>query len=233
MLKKLVKTFSRILLKIVILFLIITIAIVVLYRFVNPPITPLMAIRYFESNDVNKTINKKWRNYDSISQHMALAVIAAEDQKFLEHNGFDLDAIKYAVINNLAGKGMKGASTISQQVAKNAFLWPSRTWFRKVLEAYFTTLIELFWTKKRILEVYLNVAEMGDGIYGAETASRFYFNKSSTKLTRDEAALIAAVLPNPRTMSPSKPSSHVLKRKKWIVQQMNFLGGISSLNFSN
>jgi len=128
---------------------------------------------------------------------------------------------------------MKGASTISQQVAKNAFLWPSRSWFRKGLEAYFTTLIEFFWSKKRILEVYLNVVEMGDGIYGAETASRFYFNKSSTKLTRDEAALIAAVLPSPRIMSPSKPSSHVLKRKKWIVQQMNFLGGISSLNFSN
>src|ERR1700758_1932113 len=154
----------RVLLKFILCFFVVTITWVIVYRFVNPPITPLMVIRYFESGSKNKSINKKWKDYEHISENMALAVIAAEDQNFFEHHGFDIEAIEKALHKNKKVKRIRGASTISQQVAKNVFLWPSRTWLRKGLEAYFTFLIETFWGKKRILEVYLNVSEMGDGI---------------------------------------------------------------------
>lgn len=219
----------RVFLKFTLYFLVVTIAWVVLYRFINPPITPFMVIRYFESSAKNKSINKEWKNYENISESLGLAVIAAEDQKFFEHDGFDIESIQTAIDRNKKGKRVRGASTISQQVAKNVFLWPSRTWLRKGLEAYFTFLVEMLWNKKRILEVYLNVAEMGDGIYGAETAARLYFKKSAESLTRGEATLIAAALPNPRKMSPAKPSAYVYKRQRWIIQQMKNLGRVRLL----
>ncbi len=219
--------FLGILKKFILCFLVVTITWVIIYRFVNPPITPLMVIRYFEKGDKNKSINKKWKDYEHISKSMALAIIAAEDQNFFEHHGFDIEAIEKALHKNKRAKRIKGASTISQQMAKNVFLWPSRTWLRKGLEAYFTFLVETFWSKKRILEVYLNVAEMGDGVYGAEAAARLYFKKAAMSLTKDEAALIAAVLPDPRIMSPARPSAYLYKRQKWIIEQMSNLSGIN------
>ena len=225
--KKTLNRFLCILKKLILYFLAITIAWVIIYRFVNPPITPLMVIRYFENGGKNRAINKKWKDYEHISKSMALAIIAAEDQNFFEHHGFDIEAIEKALHKNKRAKRIRGASTISQQVAKNVFLWPSRTWLRKGLEAYFTFLVETFWGKKRILEVYLNVAEMGDGIYGAEAAARIYFKKAAMSLTKDEAALIAAVLPDPRIMSPAKPSAYLYKRQQWIIEQMSNLSGIN------
>ena len=222
--KKLAKNISRFILKIILLLFIITTSWVLLYRFVNPPITPLMVIRYLESGGKSRRILKTWKDYDSISENMALAVVASEDQKFFEHHGFDLTAIRAAAINNISDDRIKGASTITQQVAKNVFLWPKRSWLRKGAEAYFTVLIETFWSKKRILEVYLNVVELGKGIYGAETASRTYFGKPASKLTKDEAALLAAILPSPRIMSPINPSSYVNKRRQWIREQMDHIG---------
>ncbi len=188
-----------------------------------------MVIRYLESGGKSRRIVKTWKDYDSISENMALAVVAAEDQKFFEHHGFDFNAIKGAAINNISDDRIKGASTITQQVAKNVFLWPERSWLRKGAEAYFTVLIETFWSKKRILEVYLNVVELGKGIYGAETASRTYFGKPASKLTKDEAALLAAILPSPRRMSPINPSSYVNKRQQWIREQMDKIGNPNGL----
>jgi monofunctional biosynthetic peptidoglycan transglycosylase len=228
--KKLIKNISRFILKIILILFITTTSWVILYRFANPPITPLMVIHYLEGGGKSRRILKSWKDYDSISENMALAVVASEDQKFFEHHGFDFSAIRQAAINNMSHDRLKGASTISQQVAKNVFLWPERSWLRKGAEAYFTVLIETFWSKKRILEVYLNVVELGKGIYGAETASRIYFGKPSSKLTKDEAALLAAILPSPRTMSPVNPSSYVNKRRQWIKGQMDNLGNLNMLS---
>ena len=227
--KKLVKNISRSILKIILLLFIITTSWVLLYRFVNPPITTLMVIRYLESGGKSRRIVKSWKDYDSISENMALAVLASEDQKFFEHHGFDFKAIQTAAINNTSDDRIKGASTITQQVAKNVFLWPERSWLRKGAEAYFTVLIEAFWSKKRILEVYLNVVELGKGIYGTEMASRTYFGKPASKLTKDEAALLAAILPSPRGMSPTHPSSYVNKRRQWIREQMDNIGNPNGL----
>ena len=163
---------------------------------------------------------KDWESLSNISPNMRLAVIGSEDQLFYDHFGFDLTAIKKAIRNNEKGRRLKGGSTISQQTAKNAFLLPHRNYFRKGLEAYFTLLIELLWSKERIIEVYLNVIEFGNGIYGVEAASQQYFKKPASKLTRGEAALLAAVLPNPIRYRVDKPSSYILRRKNWIKRQM-------------
>jgi len=197
---------------------------VVLYRFVNPPVTPLMLIRTSGQiiNGEPVLLKKEWKPIDEISSQLQLAVVASEDNRFLEHSGFDLEAIKKArnYNDNKKGKKVRGASTISQQTAKNVFLWPDRTWVRKGLEVYFTFLIETVWGKKRIMEVYLNVIEMGNGIYGSEAASQNYFFKPASALTRDQAALIAAILPNPRKWNPSHPSPYLLTREEWILWNM-------------
>lgn len=164
---------------------------------------------------------KDWVSFDEMSPKLISAVIAAEDARFLEHNGFDFAAIDKAIqYNKKSTRRIRGGSTITQQVAKNVFLWPSRSWTRKALEVYFTGLIELMWSKRRILEVYLNVAEMGDGIYGAEAAAREYFNKPALKLGSSEAALLAAVLPNPRRYSVKRPSGFVRFRQMMIQRRM-------------
>jgi len=195
-----------------------------LYIVFNPPLTPLMIIRAKDSLSRGKgvSIHKRWRSYDDVSPALLRAVIAAEDTKFSEHEGFDWQAIEKAQQRNERRRDKKlyGASTISMQTAKNVFLWPSRSYVRKALEAYFTVLIELLWTKKRILEVYVNVIEWGDGIYGAETAARTYFGKSASGLTTYEAALMAAVLPNPRRWSPAAPTRYVEKRRSIIQSRM-------------
>ena len=167
-----------------------------------------------------KKIEKEWVNLEHISISMQHAVVAGEDQAFENHFGIDVDAIEKAIKFNKKHKKKKGASTISQQVAKNVFLWQDRTWIRKGLELYSTFVIELFWSKDRILEVYLNVAEMGDGIFGAEAAAKHFFGKHAAKLTAGEAATIAACLPNPIRYQVNDPDAHVLKRKEWILSQM-------------
>ncbi len=206
-----------------ILFFASSIVFTLLYRFIPPPATPLMMSRVIESISERKTpaINKHWVSLDNISPFLVLAVITSEDNNFESHYGIDIKAIEKAQKLNARGKKIRGASTISQQTAKNAFLWQSRTYVRKGLELYFTGLIELFWGKKRIMEVYLNIIEMGDGIYGAEAASQKYFHKSAKNLTRAEAAAIAAVLPNPRRWHPDKPTPYISKKIGWILRNMN------------
>lgn len=213
------KIFRFILRTMLVLFLL-SIVMTIVYRFVPVPVTPLMIQRYFEMEDGK--IDKDWKSLEEISDNMPLAVVTAEDQKFEEHYGFDLEAIEKAVKYNEKHKGkkVKGASTISQQTAKNVFLWPGRSWVRKGLEVYFTFLIELFWSKERIMEVYLNVIEMGPGVYGTEAAAQHYFNKSAAKLTKSEAASIAAILPNPIRWSASKPTPYIIKKRNWILRHM-------------
>lgn len=191
--------------------------------------TPLMGIRTVEqafSKDKNMVSKKDWEPIENISPHLYQAVIAAEDQKFLTHGGFDWEAIESAFEGNKSGKRIKGGSTISNQTAKNVFLWPGRNFVRKGLEAYFTVLIEFLWSKERILEVYLNVIEMGDGVYGAEAAALYYFKKPASQLTRQEAALIAAVLPNPLRWRPDKPTAYIRNRQSWILRNMRNLGEV-------
>lgn len=210
-------------LRIVIGFFAITIFWVIALRFVNPPITYLMIKRGFEWKAAGKgfKIEKKWLDYDDMSNNLKRAAIAGEDAHFMTHNGFDTKAIMEAFEKNKSGKPLRGGSTISQQTAKNVFLWPQRSWVRKGLETYFTFLIELFWSKKRILEVYLNVIEMGQGVYGAEAAAQYYFDKSARSLTKKEAALIIAILPNPRKWDARRPSRYVNSRANSIVRYMN------------
>ena len=221
------------LVKFVIGLFLLSVAIVFLYRFMPVPVTILQLTRCVEQfeNDKPIRLKKDWVSLDEISNKLQLAVVCSEDQKFLNHNGFDVEAIEKAIEHNRKGKRVRGASTISQQTAKNVFLWQGRTWVRKGLEVYFTGLIELIWTKQRIIEVYLNVIEMGDGIYGAEMASKIYFKKSASALTTVEAALLASILPNPRIYSATNPSSFVRGRQAWTITQMMHWGG--KLDFEN
>ncbi|MHC1707960.1 MAG: monofunctional biosynthetic peptidoglycan transglycosylase [Bacteroidales bacterium] len=213
----------RIIRWIIILFFGSSILLTILYRFVPPPFTPLMLIRVTEQLTGSDPVRlkKDWVSLDKISNNLEQAVVAAEDNEFMEHYGFDFEAIKKAQEYNKKHKRTKGASTISQQTAKNVFLWPQRSWVRKGLEVYFTGLIEVFWGKRRIMEVYLNVIEMGKGIYGAEMAARTYFNKPASKLTKAESALIAACLPNPRLYSVAKPSPYIIRKQGRILMIMN------------
>lgn len=202
---------------------------VIVYKWVPVPVTPLMLIRCCQQMSKGEKIRLKfhWVKLDEeITPELALAVVASEDQKFLSHNGFDLDAISLAWEERVEGKRKRGASTISQQTTKNVFLWPGGGWFRKGLEAYFTILIELIWDKHRIMEVYLNVIEMGDGIYGADALAWQHFGRSADRLTRANCALIAATLPNPLKYSSKNPSKYMLRRQTQIMQQMKNLGSI-------
>jgi monofunctional biosynthetic peptidoglycan transglycosylase len=203
---------------------------VLIFRYVPVYVTPLMLIRSIEQLAEGKKLQLKhgWVPLEAISKNLSLAVICSEDQNFLNHFGLDFKAIERSIETSLSSrkgtKRLRGASTISQQTAKNVFLWPGRSWFRKGLEVYFTFLIEIAWSKERILEVYLNSIEMGNGIYGAEAASRYYFNKNAKNLSRTQAAAIAAVLPNPREYKANPPSSYIQRRIGWIVGQMNRFG---------
>ena len=203
-----------------------TILAVVAYRFIPVYITPLMVIRCVEqvADGHMPTCHHSWTSLDNISPHLPVAVMASEDQRFLLHHGFDFDAIeKAAKRNSKGGKRKLGASTISQQTAKNAFLWPGRSWTRKGFEVYFTALIELMWSKQRIMEVYLNSIEMGDGIYGASAVAEYHFGKTASELTRSECALVAATLPNPRKFDSSAPSAYMRKRQSKIEHEMRFM----------
>lgn len=201
---------------------------VLLYKWVPVPGTPLMLIRKVETRADGKSappIQHDWVSLDQISPHLQLAVVCSEDQNYLKHYGIDWGAVEKAQRENETRSRPRGASTISQQTSKNVFLWQGRNYVRKGLEVYFTYLIETLWSKERIMEVYLNSIEMGDGIYGAEAASKAYFGKSASKLTKEEAALIAAILPNPRRYSAKRPSAYILSRQQHILHQMRLWGG--------
>lgn len=198
------------------------------YKWVNPPITWLMVERNFWNEKTQNTpLKNSWVSIDKISPNMVLAVVAAEDNLFLSHNGFDFNSIKQAREESRKGIRTRGASTISMQVAKNVFLWHGRTMLRKSIEAGFTILIELFWSKKRIMEVYLNIIELGPAVYGVEQASLLYFSKKPADLTRNEAALLSTALPSPLKRNPSKPSVYMLSYQQSILKSMARIGVVN------
>jgi len=206
--------------------------VILFFRFVNPPVSAFILSKMdpitglFSPND----FKQKFVSVKNVSKYAALAVIASEDQKFFEHYGFDFEQIEKARKENEHRKRIRGASTVSMQVAKNMFLWPGKLIIRKAFEAYYTLLIETLWSKERIIEVYLNIAEMGQSIYGIEEASRIYYNKPANKLNATEASTIIAVLPNPTKRDPRKPSQYLINRRDKIMVQMNLIGGVEILN---
>ena len=209
-------------------FLLLTTAQVLLLRWIPPVTSAFMVSRRVDAllqRDWDFQLRYTWRNNKRISRNLPIALVAAEDQTFPDHHGFDFKAIDKAMENNQRGRKVRGASTISQQVAKNLFLWKGRSYVRKGLEAWYTVLIEVLWPKQRILEVYSNIAEFGDGVYGAEAAARTYFGKPAAKLTPSESARMAAVLPSPRRYSVAKPGPYVQRRARWIERQVRHLGG--------
>lgn len=212
---------------IVVAFFASTILSVVTLRFMPVVVTPLMLIRCYEQVKAGEELklSHDWEPLTNISKDLPIAVMASEDAKFLEHHGFDYQAIEHAAKRNRQHpeKRKLGASTISQQTAKNVFLWPGRSWVRKGFEVYFTALIELMWPKERIMEVYLNSIEMGNGIYGAQAVAEEHFNTDAKDLTKAQCALIAATLPNPRKFSSKNPSAYMLKRQKRILREMKYV----------
>jgi len=224
-----VKIFA-LLIKTFLLFTLWIIFLLIVFRFVNPASSAFMYS--YVDNSLSSLFSSEDIKYnpisiDKVSLYVPLAVIASEDQRFFEHFGFDFIQIEKAMKENEHRKRIRGASTITMQVAKNLFLFPSKIFFRKAIEAYYTLLIELIWSKKRIIEVYINIAEMGKGIYGIQSASKIYYKKSPAKLTKLEAATIASILPNPRKRNPVKPSNYILYRRNKIMEQMDLIGGIS------
>ena len=218
-----IKRLFRFLTKLLLWFVALSFIWVLIHRWVPVYYTSLMAIRSFQDENGKPRLHD-WVALDSISDKLQLAVIAAEDQGFQGHHGFDFNAIRKAMDDNRSGKRIRGGSTISQQTAKNVFLWPDRTWLRKGLESWFTVLIEICWSKQRILEVYLNSIEMGPGVYGAEAAAQFWFNRSAHELNSEQSAAIAAILPNPRQYKAWPQTNYLQSRSHWILRQMNNLG---------
>lgn len=196
---------------------------VLIYRWVNPNLTMLMVIRHYELmfDGKSSSIQKDWESIENISPNMVLAAVSAEDSKFLTHWGFDFELIKLAMKHNERSKRVKGASTISQQTAKNIFLWPRRSWMRKGFEAYFTVIMETLWTKKRIMEAYLNIVEFGKGVYGVEEAAQKFYKKPAAKLNRSEAAMLTTVLPSPAKRSPANPSSYMYRYQERVLWGMS------------
>ena len=222
------RRWGRWLLALPFLLLLATVLQVAALRFVDPWFSTFMAIRQFQAwgqGDWHFRVAYDWRDLDEISSNVPVALVAAEDQRFGEHYGFDLEAIEKARKNNARGRKVRGASTISQQTAKNLFLWSGRSWVRKGVEAWYTVLIETLWPKRRIIEVYANIAEFGDGVYGAQAAARTYFRKDASRLGAAEAARMAAVLPNPKRYSVARPGPYVQRRSRAIQRQMGYIGG--------
>lgn len=217
--KKILRIISCLLLTAILL----PVCLVALYRYIPVPVTPLMLTRNI---DEGTPINYTWTPIEKISPNLVQAVVASEDNLFMEHDGFDFKQIEIARREAEAGKRLRGASTITQQTAKNLFLWHGRTWLRKGLEAYFTILLELFWDKKDIMEAYLNCIEMGDGIYGAAAVAKINFKTTPDKLTKEQCALIAATLPNPRKFNSAKPSKYMKQRQNAILKNMKNIGPV-------
>ena len=202
-------------------------------RFIDPPFSAFMAARQFQAwgeGDWDFRVAYDWRDRDQVSSHLAVAVIASEDQRFADHHGFDLEAIEKARRDNARGEKVRGASTISQQTAKNLFLWSGRSWIRKGIEAWYTLLIEALWPKQRIVEVYVNIAEFGDGVYGAQAAARTFFGRDAARLTPAQSARLAAVLPSPRRFSAANPGPYVQRWTRAIERQMRQIGGAGYLD---
>ena len=211
------------LLKVVFILCILTLLEVLVLRFLDPPVPVRMAWSFLQHKFAAKPYEKPlyhWRELEEISPYLKKAVLAAEDQRFLSHHGFDFTELNQAVRDLLTDERTRGASTISMQVARTVFLWPGRSWFRKIAEAYYTVLIELIWSKQRILEMYLNTVHWGKGIFGAEAASRKYFHTSAANITASQAALLAAILPNPTKWTPVNPRKYIRERQKEIMRQM-------------
>ena len=223
--RSLLSKWGRLIRNLLSFFFISTLLAVVVYRFVPVSFTPLMGIRLYEQWRADKPLRleHEWVPLSQISRHLPQAVVASEDNLFMDHNGFDIEQIQQARREAERGKRVRGASTISQQTAKNVFLWPGKSYLRKGLEAYFTLLIEWIWGKERIMEVYLNSIEMGEGIYGAQAVAQAHFQKEAYALTRAEAALIAATLPNPRRFNSANPSAYMRKRQAQILSLMDKL----------
>ena len=215
----LVRKVLRIILKTIIYSFLFSLFYILFCKWINPPITLTQVGSLIQGHG----LHRKYVSFDEMNSNVKLAIMASEDQLFPDHNGFDFKSIQKAMKHNQKSKSLRGASTISQQVAKNVFLWQHGGYFRKGLEAYFTFMIETFWSKKRILEMYLNIAEMGDGIFGVEAASEHYFHTPAKDLSRKQAALIAACLPNPKGYTIKPLSAHVASRYPWILRQMNNL----------
>jgi monofunctional biosynthetic peptidoglycan transglycosylase len=210
--------------------LVMSLGLVLVYAFVPVPYSGMMVERQLTAwwqGKTNYQLRHQWVPLAQMSRHVLQAVVASEDQKFLEHRGFDVQAIENALVYNSKGKKIRGASTISQQTSKNVFLWSGRSWLRKGLETGFTLLIEAAWGKPRILEVYLNSIEFGPGVFGVEAAAQHYFSTSAAKLTRQQAALLVTVLPNPHRFLLNRPSPYMLKRQQWVLKQMRQLGSVA------
>ncbi|MCK5087839.1 MAG: monofunctional biosynthetic peptidoglycan transglycosylase [Melioribacteraceae bacterium] len=220
----------KIIFTVLLVFILYSFTLILMFKWIDPPITAFIQ----QESEYNLTsfispdsIDQQWVSIQNISDNIKLAVIASEDQKFISHSGFDIAEIEKAIDEAEKGKRVRGASTITQQAAKNLFLFPSKIFFRKIFEAYYTFIIEILWSKKRILEVYLNIAEFGDKIYGIEAASIYYFKKSAKYLNQKEAALLAAILPNPKGRDLSNPSEYLEKRTERILINMHNIGGVS------
>lgn len=211
--------------KVIFYFFVIHILYIVVLKWINPPFTITQVQQMFEQGK----LKRDYISYDEMGDNIKIAVVSSEDQKFPVHNGFDIDGIQKAIEKNKSGKKLHGGSTISQQVAKNVFLWQGRSWLRKGLEVYFTFMIEKIWSKQRILEMYLNTSEMGIGVFGIEAASEYYFNKPARDLTKNEAARIAAALPLPRKYNVNPPSPFISRRAVNIQRQMRNLQGSADL----
>lgn len=226
LIKKLLAGLKRLLLYFLFAFVASSLLMVMVFRYFPVPITTFMLYRHmvdFQDKKDFIAMNHHWVNSDNISKHASIAVIAAEDQRFYIHNGYDVEAMTLAIETWLDGGRLRGASTISQQLAKNLFLIPARSFWRKGFEIWFTVLIETFWSKERILEVYLNSVEFGDHLFGIEAASRHYFGISALQLSKQQSALLAASLPNPIRFNVARPTRYMLKRRAWILHQMSYI----------
>lgn len=224
---KLIRNLIRFVFRIALWFIGLSLLLVLVFRFVPVPVTVFMIYKWVEApQDQEQHFDKDWVPLSEISPHLIQAVIASEDQKFPEHFGFDWEALQDAYQENKTGASVRGGSTITQQTAKNMFLWPGKNYFRKGLEGYFTVLFELFWSKERIMEVYLNIVEFGPGVYGAQAAAEKYFHKDAIDLNRYECALMATSLPNPVKYSLAHPGPYMKRRQQWVLRNMNNLGKI-------
>ncbi len=227
MLNKIKRIFIKWLLYAMLGWLVLSLLIVLPFRWLNPPVSMVMLERWLTHDDYS--IQQTWLSWDEMPKKAALAVITSEDQRFPLHQGFDVDAIMKALNEAEEGGRLRGASTISQQVAKNMFLWTGRSWLRKGLEVWFTSLIEVTWGKQRILEVYMNIAEWGPGVFGIEAASQYHFGKRASQLTDMQAALLASTLPSPLKYDPARPAQHLIDRARWNLAQQRKLGGTNWL----
>lgn len=200
---------------------------VISLRWINPPLSSFMVQRQIEAwwnDEENFELQYEWTNWDNISGYAKVAAITSEDQRFADHWGIDMEQVQKAIEERKRGEDLRGASTITQQTAKNLYLWPAQSYFRKGIEAYFAVLLELFWSKKRILEMYLNIAEFGDGIYGVKAASSRFFNTSPANLSMSQSALLVTALPNPKRYNLANPSGYMIERRNWNLQYMMYLG---------